>query len=249
MPAKHAFTNPKSDSGDTTIVRPVNWNANHTISSSLALGDLPPASPGTYDEEFEGTADTLPSNWSWAAAPSGSDSWTLNSRWPSLLFVEGTGNTTYTVTRTSFTAASTFGVWAKLHVGPYIAADSSGIRFYIFNSALTDGRGMDWRATGSRAAGVRGLRTITSSETVWGTELATLVAGGGTMYVGMTRDGSNNWLGWASRDGIAWDLIAGSQSHTFTVDRFRFAIRTTTGPTTSGVDWVRYRTDNAFPRP
>jgi hypothetical protein len=28
---KHAFTNPKSDGGDATIVRPSNWNAEHTV--------------------------------------------------------------------------------------------------------------------------------------------------------------------------------------------------------------------------
>ena len=31
MAIKHTFTNPKADSADTTIVRPVNWNADHTI--------------------------------------------------------------------------------------------------------------------------------------------------------------------------------------------------------------------------
>lgn len=28
---KHAFTNPKSDGGDATVVRPSNWNAEHTL--------------------------------------------------------------------------------------------------------------------------------------------------------------------------------------------------------------------------
>lgn len=31
MAVKHAFTNPKADGGDATIVRPSNWNADHTI--------------------------------------------------------------------------------------------------------------------------------------------------------------------------------------------------------------------------
>jgi hypothetical protein len=33
---KHAFTNPKSDGGDDTIVRPSNWNAEHTLTCATA---------------------------------------------------------------------------------------------------------------------------------------------------------------------------------------------------------------------
>lgn len=37
---KHAFTNPKSDGGDTTIVRPSNWNEEHvlTLDQDRVLG-------------------------------------------------------------------------------------------------------------------------------------------------------------------------------------------------------------------
>lgn len=34
MAIKHAFTNPKSDGGDATIVRPSNWNDNHVIDAA-----------------------------------------------------------------------------------------------------------------------------------------------------------------------------------------------------------------------
>lgn len=33
---KHAFENPKSDSGDTTIVQPSDWNAEHTMTMATA---------------------------------------------------------------------------------------------------------------------------------------------------------------------------------------------------------------------
>lgn len=36
---KHAFTNPKSDGGDTTVVRPSDWNADHTVPVG-ANGDI-----------------------------------------------------------------------------------------------------------------------------------------------------------------------------------------------------------------
>lgn len=37
---KHAFTNPKSDGGDTTVTRPSDWNAEHllTMATSRVLG-------------------------------------------------------------------------------------------------------------------------------------------------------------------------------------------------------------------
>lgn len=37
---KHAFTNPKSDGGDATVVRPSNWNAEHalTMAADRVLG-------------------------------------------------------------------------------------------------------------------------------------------------------------------------------------------------------------------
>jgi hypothetical protein len=33
---KHAFTNPKSDGGDATVVRPSNWNAEHVLTCATA---------------------------------------------------------------------------------------------------------------------------------------------------------------------------------------------------------------------
>lgn len=33
MPIKHAFTSPKSDGGDATLVRPTDWNADHDVTA------------------------------------------------------------------------------------------------------------------------------------------------------------------------------------------------------------------------
>lgn len=212
-------------------------------------GDMPPATAGTYDEEWEGTADTLPTDWAWTSAPSGSDGWFLNSRWPSLITVEGTGATSYTLTRTNFTAAAQFGIWVKFHLGPFILADQTSVRLYVSNSGATEQRGLNFRATGAGAVGVRGLRIIASAETVWGAE-STLNKWTNTLYVGMTRDGSNNFTAaWMSTDGIAWERIATSQAHTITIDRIRMLFNTSSVQSMVGCDWIRYRTDNAFPRP
>ena len=220
------------------------------IRNYASIADQPPTTAGTYDEEFEGTADTLPSNWAWTSAPSGSDAWFLNSRWPSMLTVEGTGNTNYTLTRTSFTAASTFGIWAKLHAGPFIAADATDIRLYVSNSGETEQRGIDFRSITTNATiGFRPLRIIASAETVWGAEVPVPTAFTNHVYMGITRDGSNNFTPWMSNDGISWHRAAAAQSHTITIDRIRMLFRTTTIQSLVGVDWIRYRTDNAFPRP
>jgi len=236
-----------ADSAESTGLK---WATGGSIAVTVAgnLGDIPPSSPGTYDEEFLGTADTLPTDWAWTSAPSGSDEWKLNSRWPSLLIVQGAGNTSYTLTRSNFNAAATFSIWGKFLVGPFETADKAQIRMYAFNSGLTEGRAVTYRATGSRAAGVRALRTISNVESVWGTEKTGMEPGGGTIYLGFLRT-SNNFESWYSRDGVSWDQLAGSQSHTFTIDRLRFSITTGTLTSLIGIDWIRYRTDTAFPRP
>jgi len=48
---KHAFTNPKSDGGDDTVVRPSNWNAEHvlTLDSARMLGRVT-AGTGAVEE-------------------------------------------------------------------------------------------------------------------------------------------------------------------------------------------------------
>jgi hypothetical protein len=237
-----------ADSAETLGIK---WATAAATSISIggSLGDVPPATPGTYDEEFTGTADTLPTNWAWTSAPSGSDLWSLNSRWPGILTVEGTGNTQYTLTRTSFTAAATFGIWAKFHVGPFLAGDKSSMRMYVSNSGATEQRGVNYRGTGVRTSGARSLRIIASVESAWGSEATAMQTAGGMLYMGMTRDGSNNFISWYSRDGIAWDRLAASESHTITIDRIRFVIDTSSIQSLIGLDWIRYRTDNNFPRP
>lgn len=213
----------------------------------LAMGDRKPASPGTYDEEFDGTADTLPTDWAWTAAPSGSDAWYLNSRLPSMLVVEGTGNTAYTLKRTNFNAAATFGIWARMSHGPWTAADKTGIRMYVMNSAENEGRCVEFRVSGSNSAGARALRTVGGAEATYGSALALASS---HYYVGLTR-ASDVWFLWYSTDGVTWMHVGdvGGTSHTFTVDRLRFLMQTSSAKSRLTVDWVRYRTDTDFPRP
>lgn len=57
---KHAFTNPKSDGGDATVVRPSNWNAEHTLTMATGnfLGRVT-AGTGAVEELTPAQARTL----------------------------------------------------------------------------------------------------------------------------------------------------------------------------------------------
>lgn len=57
---KHTFVNPKSDGGDATVVRPSNWNAEHTVlmSSGFFVGRVT-AGDGVMEELTPAQARTL----------------------------------------------------------------------------------------------------------------------------------------------------------------------------------------------
>lgn len=216
---------------------------------TYCLGDLKPTTPGTYDEEFEGVADTLPSNWSWASAPSGSDDWFLNSRWPSLLTIEGTGNTTYTLTRASFTpGAGDFGLWFKLHNSPAVGSNAGDFRCYIKNSGGTEGRAIEWYPPTANGVNARTLKTISSVESAWSGTIP-LSADVSQIYFGLTRTSGNVWSAWMSNNGVSWQRVGGTETHSFTVDKIEFIFQTTAAQSLTGLDWVRSRADVEFPRP
>lgn len=236
---------------DSTVAEGLKWSsaASSSVTIGGSLGDIPPDTPGTYDEEFVGTADTLPTNWAWDTAPSGSDAWYLNSRWPGLLFVQGNGNATYNLKRTSFSpgASTAFGVWCKAYLGSRRAADSSRIRMYVSDSGETNVRGIEPRVATINQVTVRSLKKTGAAESQWGAN-SIQTYGNTYFYFGITRDASNNYLSWWSNDGIAWALVATTESASFTVDRVVFLFKTDTEQSTLGLDWFRYRTDTEFPR-
>lgn len=217
---------------------------------SGTLGDWKPSSPGTYDEEFEGTADTLPANWSWNTTPSGSALWSLNSRWPSMLTLEGTGNTDYTLSRASFSPAADFGLFAKIYNGNVTSADNKNVSLIIIDSSGNNALIMQIRATNREEKAARGVVISSGSPSVafGGVERA-LPKGQTSIYLGLIRI-SNVWQGLYSNDGVAWERIGVTTSLTFTVDKFQI-----TGGSGNGeqgfqaIDWVRYMATPEFPRP
>lgn len=215
----------------------------------IAISDRKPATPGTYDEEFEGTADTLPTNWSWDTTPSGSDEYKINTRWPSLLTLEGTGNAGYNLTRASFTPGSgNFGIWWKIYFGSMTAADVKNVRISCRDSTGTaDARTWEIYASGRMAPNTRSLKIVSSGgEAVW--DSAILLSPDAThMYGGLTRTSGNIWTSWWSRNGLSWQ--GGSQeTHSFTVNKLNFFVGTSAIQTLFGIDWVRSRADLLFPR-
>lgn len=219
---------------------------------SVGLADMKPAVAGTYDEEFEGTADTLPANWSWSATPSGSDSWTLNSRWPSMLTLDGTGSANYLLTRSSFAPGSgDFGLWWKIFCGPHTGIEVSNFRAVISNSGDTEAQTWELYAAGTELVKMRGLYTASGSESLgFGGSSGMQIAPDSTgMYGGMTRTSGDVWTMWYSRNGISWQRYGSTQTHSFTVGKFNFSLNTGSIRTVSAIDWVRFRSDLEFPRP
>ena len=215
--------------------------------TNVALGDRKPSSAGTYDEEFEGTADTLPANWAWDTTPSGSDAFTINSTWPSLLMLQGTGNATYKLTRSSFTpGAGDFGVWWKVFHGALASSDNQNLRIYIKNSGDTEARAWEMYCSGGNSLNMRTLSTTSNVESLWGSGVA-LGGGQSHLYGGLTRSSSNDWIAWYSVDGVAWWKHS-TANHSFTVAKIVVQLGTNAALSRMAVDWIRYRTDTNFPQ-
>lgn len=209
----------------------------------LALGDTIPASPGAEDEEFEGTADTLPTDWSWVST---APTFTINSAFPSLMVIErgATDATEYKLRKANFNMVATSGLWVKMGIDfkngdsgqwEWIAYDSSSVEGYgagVHNGNIPLGR---WSNSGTLAN--RGSGQNQGSRPQW-------------YYLGIVRV-SNTFAVWVSSDGVNWSLIQAAESKTFTVDRleFRWSGASYGYVSSARVDWIRYRTDNLFPRP
>lgn len=213
-----------------------------SVPLGLVLGDGIPASPGTYDEEWEGTADTLPSGWAWVSS---APPFSINSDFPSLFRIERAASdaTEYKLRLSGFSAAATFGIWVKLG-NVWINGASSQWEFIAYDSASQEGYGAGvhngyvpigrWSNSGTLANRGNG---DTSGQPTW-------------FYLGVTRS-SNNWTAWYSNDGVNWRLMQLPESKTFTVDRLelRWSSDGPAVPTAAHCDWIRYRTDTLFPRP
>ena len=208
-------------------------------------GFTKPDSAGTYDEEFEGTADTLPTNWSWISTPS---TWKLNSQWKSWLIVDHAASTSETkeLRRASFTpGANDWGLWWYWDMGlGRWNNNSSWTQLDIANSGETESEGV--RITKSSVLGITHRQMVASVESDVGAENGSNNDTRAGVFCGITRKNSDTtWRVYVSSDGISWVQVVTAHSHSFTVDRIRirFNSGSNEGIERHALDFVRYRTD------
>lgn len=184
----------------------------------------PPDSAGTYDEEFAGTADTLPTNWSWTTEPTGSNSWKLNSRWKRCLIIEraATDTTTFELRRTSLTpGAIDIGFWWYMDIG-----------IGQWNNNTTTAEVLFRDSSGNAGFGMRLVKTsvlaVTSRDRTGGVTSdvsAENAANNDTrmgLFCGVTRKTSDNtWRAMISGDGRAWTHLGATTTRSVTIDHMQ----------------------------
>lgn len=201
----------------------------------------PPDSAGTYDEEWAGTADTLPTNWSWISTPS---TWKLNSQWKRKLIVDHPASTTETkeLRRASLTpGAVDFGLWWGWSMGlGQWNNNQSWMQLDLMNSGETEARGFRLTLGSQLTPAFRSI--IASAEADSASGPATDF--GQTMFCGLTRKTSDNtWRAYFSFNGITWTQLGAAVAHSFTVDRLRVRFNTgnNVGIERRAIGPVRYR--------
>lgn len=179
MGIKHTFASAKSDGADATLVRPSNWNANHTIDSEVTFPEVAsPATPASgnfnlYGKTFANrTMPTIigPSGMDYALQPATWRQkigvWTPPGNATTVPGVVGIGTLTATGTATARTVATTnlFTRTRRLgYVSAATAAALSGIRGPAAQYTTGSGAGLGGFFTSIRfgisdAAAVTGAR-------------------------------------------------------------------------------------------
>lgn len=226
--------------------------------TTLSYPDTIPASPTTWDDEFN-AGSTL--NAKWTAAGTAVDgenrigagtSATVNTTAPSWLrarIVNSSGNNQYIISQSSVpSAAGAFDCTMKFSMPGIIAIN--GVYLYFMDNGASGG------TNGIRACVEFGGAAVTgvSAVATWSTKDAgtwtfsrntKLCINKGTFFIHVSRDGSNNWRMWYSLDGIAWiDVIVGTYAKTFTIDHFAISLGMNNVGTTQdaiwAVDWIRF---------
>ncbi len=107
MSVKHRFTSAKSDGGDTSLVRPSNWNDTHAVTDNFLMSSK--SSADTPDDEFDSTS--MDGKWTVVAGSTGTvdlfettsvRKYDLSSR-PGWLLMQGITNANTIELRQSYT--------------------------------------------------------------------------------------------------------------------------------------------------
>jgi hypothetical protein len=182
----------------------------------------PPDTAGTYDEEFNGAQDSLPSNWSWTTEPTGN--WKLNSQWKRCLVFNrpASNSTTYELRRTSLTpGAIDIGFWWYMDLGlGYWNNNSEFIEVMFRDSGGGEGFGIRMTKTSALTVVSRSRTGGTTSDV--SAENASNNDTTAGFFCGVTRKTSDNtWRAMISRDGRTWVHLNGTSVRSVTIDHMQ----------------------------
>lgn len=180
--------------------------------------------------EFDSGASPL--TWSTAV-----DTENVNSTIPSHLYVQDNANAE-TLGTFTWSPAGAFDIRMKVSMGSEVGTSTAGpaIGLIVGDTAMnnrvmamllydgaTDSYGVDMYTYASSVYSLRGVRNVVRTNSV---------------YLRITRDGSNNCSFYYSMDGLTWLLVA-TQSFTFTAGKAGLRLHPANLTTTIAIDWLR----------
>ena len=196
------------DPGSTPASRKVTFaNAGKGIRNWLGYydPDVPPASPGAYDDEFDD--DSVDVAWSFTGTPD--ESFDLmqssNAAHRSESIYHGHMLLQSTVMSRAFIPAidQAFTVVAKAYVGWQAGASDSSIYLTVWGQNAN----CEWRlAVGSPSGGQSYARTVYNNNG-GAAQGALVLFGGSTIYMMLTHDGAKNFSAFVSSNGRAWMCV------------------------------------------
>lgn len=229
----HDFVSAKSDGGDSSLVRPSDWNAAHVLTENLAnySADNYPPTVALSDEFDDGTVNGA---WAWSGTTPGTFNETEFPGW--LYVVVPTAAATGFFRRTFQPGATDFTVVTKARVG-FDASNSvvAGAGIALLNSSDAAIWQIGW------LGGASGVRWVTSARVIDTVGTNTPVGGIASqeIYLMIRRTSGNVYTGYISFDGMVWSLTNSSTVAT-TVDRVALYNNTNLASTyTNCFDFVR----------
>lgn len=207
-------------------------SAEIVIPSFAGHPDRKPASPTSYDDEFD--SSSLDAKWTLTDASGITD---VDTSVPSHWVAKMTGNQSANISQTYQPGAVAFSVTAKLHALVRGNYDQAFVE--IYDSDESDGviAGIQWSSSPlwTMAKKVSGTWTYSISQ-------MNSVPNSGTHYIHLKRDSGSTWQFFTSNDGISWSKIGNSQTITFTVDHVEITLNNggQTIPNRRSCDWIRW---------
>lgn len=236
MPITHSKVSAKSDGGDSSLVLPSDWNADHVTgeyADKYNPDDETPATTPAIAAEFNGALD---SGWAWSTAPT-TQEYTQQPGFMRLKHGDATGG----VLARAWSPGSSATLAAKLSMN--VGNTSTVTRAYIFGVSDQDSAAPT-TFNGIYILGYSNnfnITTITRTGGSWtvGTEF-TLRTGGmssGFFYVRHTYASGTGTLYW-SFDGVSWAQFPNTASQSLTISH-ALLLADAQDPFESAWDWVR----------